>query len=165
MAAAPKGNLVKNPGFELGLAFWQIPATTAVPGLTNVAALSLYSHSGLASLAMGLSDPVFVSAVYQDVPVSPGIRYELSFSLAGFRSYPTPFQAEVRWLDEDGDDLGLALAMSVPQVGSAASGNWTLHTGITEEAPLGARRARVSFQKGYPGSPVLVDDVSLVKTE
>ena len=165
MASTPKGNLLKNSGFELGLAFWQVPPSTTGPGPGNVAAMSLYSHSGFASLAMGLQDSALISSVYQDVPISPGVRYGLTFSLAGLTHCPTSFSAEVRWLDEDGEDLGVALAIDVPQVGPAAEGEWTLHTGTTEEAPIGARRARVSFHKGYLGSPVLLDDVSLVKVD
>jgi hypothetical protein len=165
MFVVPKGNLVKNPGFELGLAFWQVP--TLMPGLygINAAAFTVYSHSGLASLFLGICDPAFLSAVYQDVNVSPGARYELGFSLAGLGAYPAAFQAEVHWLDEDGEDLGPALSIFVPEVGPAQAGGWTLHTGITEEAPLGARRARVSFARGCPDPGVLLDDVSLVKSE
>ena len=165
MASTPKGNLLKNPGFELGLAFWQVPPSTTCPEPGNVAAMSLYSHSGFASLAMGLNDPNLISSVYQDVHVSPGSRYELAFSLSGLSSYPTSFAAEIRWLDEDGDDLGVALAIVVPEVGAVAEGDWTLHKGITEEAPVGARQARVSFHKGNLGSPVLLDDVSMIKAD
>jgi hypothetical protein len=166
MLLTPKGNLVKNPGFELGLAFWGVPATLPGPFyLTNAAVIAAFSHSGLASLYLGCSGSTFLSAVYQDVCVSPCSCYELAFSLAGFGSYPVALQADVHWLNEDGDDLGVALALFVPEVGPASAGAWTLHTGITEEAPLAAKRARVSFALGCTGPGALLDDVSLVKSE
>ena len=52
--------------------------------------------------------------------------------------------SEVHWLDDDNMDLGTGLAIVVNAISSACDGQWVLYTGITE-APLGARRARVSY--------------------
>lgn len=102
--------------------------------------------------------------MYQDVRVSPGNRYELDFAISGACAGPAKFSAEVRWLDDESEDLGPALAIFVPRVGSASDGGWVLHTGITEEAPLGARRARVSLAS-CDSDGVLVDDVAFFKSE
>lgn len=165
MFTIPKGNLLKNPGFELGLEFWKIPEVLPCTDCRNVSVLGLSPHSGLASLCMGYCDETHPAVVYQDVRVSPGCHYELDFSLAGIHAAKTAFQAEVNWLDDDGDDVGIALAIFVSEVGSASCGAWTLHTGITEEAPLAARGARVSLAKGATDALVLVDDVLFFKSE
>jgi hypothetical protein len=165
MLTIPKGNLVKNPGFELGLQFWETPQVLPHPGCQNVCVLGLFPHSGLASLCMGFYDQTHPAVVYQDVRVTPGNHYELDFSVSGISPSAAAFQAEVRWLDEDQDDLGVALAIFVPEVGPAEAGAWTLHSGITEEAPIAARRARVSFGKGIVSTLILVDDVLFFKSE
>lgn len=165
MFAIPKGNLVKNPGFELGLEFWRVPDTLPCPGCQNVSVLGIAPHSGLASLCLGYHDQSHPAVVYQDVRVSPGCHYELDFSLAGIHAAKTAFQAEVGWLDEDGDDLGVGLAIFVSEIGPAPDGAWTLHTGLTGEAPLTARCARVSLAKGITDALVLVDDILFFKCE
>lgn len=165
MLLPPKGNLVRNPGFELGLKSWEVPVTLPVTMYTNVSVIGVYVHSGLGSLLLSSYSSTYLAAVYQDVRVSPGNHYELGFSVAGLGTYPVQLHAEVRWLDEDGDDLGLALAISVPWVGPAQAGSWALHTGMTDEAPLTARRARIAFTAGVPGPGILVDDVAFFKSE
>ena len=164
MLIMPKGNLLKNPGFELGLGFWEVPQT--LPNLTrvNVSAQAEFPHSGLATLAMNVLHGDHLSVVYQDVRVSPGKCYELDFVVSGAGDKQARLAAEVRWLDDDCEDLGLALALFVPLVGRACDGQWALHTGITDEAPLGARRARVSFSSAGE-CVVLVDDAAFFKTE
>jgi hypothetical protein len=74
------------------------------------------------------------------------------------------FTAGVSWLDEDGEDLGLGLLAFVPRVGSAPDGEWGFQSGITDEAPLGARRARLSLASG-DGCGVLVDDAAFYRSE
>lgn len=165
MLMTPKGNLLRNPGFELGLRFWEVPQTLPNAVKFNVSAQAEFPHSGLSALAMNELHGEHLSVVYQDVRVSPGKCYELDFVVSGTGEGrgPVRLSAEVRWLDDDGDDLGLALALFVPQVGRACDGEWALHTGVTDEAPLGARRARVSLASA--GRMVLVDDVAFFKLE
>ncbi len=164
MLTVPKGNLIRNPGFELGLDFWRVPMTMPYSEYFNVAAYTGEAHSGLASLYFNVFDPSFLAVVYQDVRVSPGCRYELDFSIAGEARMSVNFLAEVHWLDDDNEDLGIGLAILVNHVGSAASGEWVLHSGITEEAPLAGRRARISLASSFD-TGVLVDDVLFFKSE
>ncbi|MBE3520154.1 MAG: hypothetical protein IMW97_07655 [Firmicutes bacterium] len=161
MISAPRGNLVKNPGFELGLAFWETPPTLTDLTLRNVRVTDLTSHSGLAMLGMGVEAPGQPAAVYQDVCVAPGRIYQLSFAVAGAAANPADLLVEVRWLDADGEDLGLAYSALVPSgtIGAAGTGGWTLHTGVTDEAPMGARFARISLTKGAGTAELFVDDV------
>ena len=161
MISAPKGNLVKNPGFELGLAFWEVPPTLPDLTLRNVRVTDLTSHSGLSMLGMGVTAVGQPAAVYQDVRVAPGRVYQLSFAVAGAAANPADLLLEVRWIDADGEDMGLAYSTFVPSsaIGAASIGGWTLHTGVTDEAPMGARFARIAFTKGAGTAELFVDDV------
>jgi hypothetical protein len=163
MLSHPRGNLIQNPGFELALEFWNCPQSTPSLIRSNVAATARFSHSGVGSALLGDNGTEFVSAIYQDVPVSHGNTYELNFNVAGLAECTVNLVSEVHWLDDDNMDLGTGLAIVVNAISSACDGQWVLYTGITEEAPLGARRARVSFTSS--GDAVLLDDILFRKIE
>ena len=163
MLMTPKGNLLRNPGFELGLRFWEVPQTLPYTIKANVSARALFPHSGLAALALNELDGEYLSVVYQDVRISPCKCYQLDFAVSGAGG-PARLSAEVHWLDDDNEDLGVALVLFVPEVGRACDGQWSLYTGGTDEAPLGARRARISFASAG-GCQVLVDDAAFFKIE
>lgn len=163
MLVIPRGNLIQNPGFELALEFWIRPLNTPYTLRQNVVALGQFPHSGLSAAAFGHFNTQYVSVIYQDVPISPGNTYELDFHVAGLSRCPVQFNAEARWLDDGNTDLGVGLAIPVAAVASASDGQWTLHTGITEGAPLGARKARISFTSST--AIVLLDDVLFFRTE
>lgn len=157
------GNLVKNPGFELGLAFWQVPSTLTSLINQNVRVTDAgLSHSGLSMLGMGSLDPAQPAAVFQEVPVAPGRTYQLNFSASGAAANPAPLQVAVFWLDGDGNELSLGLSIFVPQstIGAVTTGAWTLYTGLTDESPARARAARIGFTKGSGTSELFVDDVA-----
>lgn len=162
MISVPIRNLIKNPGFELGLAFWQVPhtLTSLVAQNVRIADAGL-SHSGLAMLGMGSLFRKQPAVVFQEVPVVPGKHFELDFSVAGAQPAPASLQAEVHWVDAEGNDLGVALSMFVPAstIGAVTAGAWTLHTGVTDESPLGVKKARISFTKGSGTCELFLDDV------
>lgn len=157
-----QGNLIKNPGFELGLAFWQVPSTltSTITQNVRIADASL-SHSGLAMLGLGSLYPKQPAVVFQEVPVGPGKYYELDFSVAGLCACAAPIQATVEWLDANGHNAGLALSIFVPAatVGLVTEGGWTLHAGITDQSPAGTRSARISFTRGSGIAELFIDNV------
>lgn len=157
------GNLVKNSGFELGLAFWQVPPTltSLVHQNVRVADAGL-AHSGLSMLAMGGFDPAQPAVIYQEVPVSPGRFYQLNLSVSGASLNPASLEVTVVWLDAEGNEIGLGLSIFVPAatVGSVTSGAWSMSTGVTDEAPVRARKARIAFTKGSGTSELFLDDIS-----
>jgi hypothetical protein len=164
MLTTPKGNLLQNPGFELGLEFWEVPQTLPNAKKANVSAQSAFPHSGLASLALNVLDDEHLSVVYQDVRVSPGKCYQLDCVVSGLGEGHGRLSLEVRWLDDDCEDLGLGLSLLIPDVGRACDGEWDLHSGVTDEAPLGARRARISVASADK-CVVLVDDLAFYKID
>jgi hypothetical protein len=165
--SAPKGNLVKNPGFELGLAFWNVPRVLMNCLYMNAAIVGGSVHTGLAMLAMGCFDPTIPTVVYQDVQICPGKNYELNFAVSGEIAAPNCLSADVRWLDEDDDDMGVALCIQVPRnsIASIHKPSWTMHTGITNTAPLGARKVRISFTTGEGSAVLFLDDVVFYELE
>jgi len=164
MLTTPKGNLLKNPGFELGLGFWEVPQTLPNEKKTNVSVHSGFPHSGLASLALNVLDDDHLSVVYQDVRVTPGKCYQLDCAVSGLGEGRGRLSVKVHWLDDDGEDLGLGLSLLVPDVGRACDGEWDLQSGVTDEAPLGARRARISIASAGK-CVVLVDDLAFYKID
>ncbi len=162
IVSIPQGNLIKNPGFELGLAFWHVPQTLTSTITQNVRIADAgLSHSGLAMLGLGSLYPKQPAMIFQEVQVTPGKHFELDFSVAGLCACAAPLQATVEWLDANGNDAGLALSIFVPAVtvGLVTEGGWTLHTGITDQSPVGSRSARVSFTRGSGAAEVFIDDV------
>ncbi|HHY18073.1 MAG TPA: hypothetical protein GX524_08345 [Firmicutes bacterium] len=162
MISVPEGNLIKNHGFEIGLALWQVPLTLTSTVTQNVRIADAgLSHSGLAMLGLGGLYPKQPAMVFQEVQVSPGKYFELDFSVAGFCLCPAPLQAAVTWLDGYGNEIGLGLSIFIPAttIGQVAEGGWTLHTGVTDESPVGTRIARISFTRGSGLAEVFIDDV------
>ena len=111
MLSHPRGNLIQNPGFELHLSSGTA-AEHAVVNTLNVAATARFSHSSVGSALLGDNGTEFVSAIYQDVPVS-GNTYELNFNVAGLAECTVNLVSEVHWLDDDNMDLGTGLAIVV----------------------------------------------------
>jgi hypothetical protein len=162
IAQVPEGNLIRNHSFEIGLAFWQVPLTLTSTVTQNVRIADAgLSHSGLAMLGLGALYPKQPAVVYQEVQVCPGRYFELDFSVAGYCQCPAPLQATVTWLDGFGNEIGLGLSMFIPAatIGPVIDGGWTLHTGITDESPVGTRSARISFTRGSGSAEIFIDDV------
>ncbi len=74
---AVKGNLVVNGGFETGtvgapLADWQ-SSNVAIVGAT-------LAHTGSQAAFLGQVTPADPAMLFQDIPVIPGRRYQLTFA-------------------------------------------------------------------------------------
>jgi len=162
IVSIPEGNLIKNPGFELGLAFWQAPLTLTSTITQNVRIADAgLAHSGLAMLGLGSLYPKQPAMVFQEVEVCSGKYFELDFSVAGLCACAAPLQATVQWLDARGNEIGLGVSILIPAatIGLVTEGGWTLHSGITDQAPVGTGSARISFTRGSGLAEIFLDDV------
>jgi len=160
--SGPKGNLVKNPGFELGLQFWEVPRTIDYLEASNVTVQNGRAHSGVAAAFFGEYWGEYAAALFQDVPVAERRFYELHFHVAGEYEAPNAdFIVEVRWLDGHKNDLGPGLNIFVPKetIGRADDGEWSPHARLTNEAPEHAAFARISFTRGASYNELILDDV------
>lgn len=162
--SGPKGNLVKNPGFELGLQFWEVPVTLTDLDIRNVDVRNGDdAHSGLAAAALGAYSASDPAVLFQDVPVADRRFYELHFHVAGTADAPNAnLIVEVRWLDRHKNDLGPGLNIFVPAetIGYADNGEWSPHGRLTGESPEHAAFARISFTRGEGSNELVLDDVS-----
>ncbi|MHB9144093.1 MAG: hypothetical protein ACYC5Y_02000 [Symbiobacteriia bacterium] len=162
--SGPKGNLVKNPGFELGLAFWEVPVTQTDLDIRNVDVRNgAEAHSGVAAAALGAYSTIDPAVLFQDVPVADRRFYELHFHVAGTAVAPNAnLIVDVRWLDRHKNGLGPGLDIFVPAetIGYAGSGAWSPHGRLTGESPEHAAFARISFTRGGGSNELVLDDVS-----
>ena len=160
----PKGNLVKNPGFELGLQFWEIPVTLNDLTTRNVDIRdNVNAHSGNAAAALGSNSSTDPAAIFQDVRVAENRFYELHFHVAGTTLPPNAdLIVEARWLNKHKNDLGPGLNIFVPggTIGNAGDGEWSPHARLTSESPEHAAYARLSFTRGEGiANELVLDDV------
>lgn len=123
-------NLVRNPGFEAGLAGWT--ANGFAPDFIIV-------YEGAASVATSAID----NSLFQDVPLagqSAGSPFLLSFAAFGGLESLT---AQVIWLDQAGGQIGQGLVLTA--AGVLGNDNFLTYLALTDPAPAGAVAARILF--------------------
>lgn len=164
------GELVTNGGFENSQTFfgWQIdPNNDGV----NEADFLLEVHSGQKAARLGLENQEGNldgdGILFQDVSgICPGKHYELIFHMNGEEEEENaPVDVRVTWRDENLNNLGLALQITVTEdsLPDDGIGAWTTFQGITNAALPGTRFARIQFEihaADPPNEHVHLDDVS-----
>ncbi len=150
------GNLLQNPSFESGLAFWQAD---------NVITTDTSAAEGTQVASLGFGTTISPASLYQDVPLLPWQRKPLFLSFIAYSTAGGPgnLVAEVLWLDVNGTVMGTGLRASVSS--SLISNPRITFFDVTDRPPLGAVWARLLFSKNASEFPVLLDLVNLVPVE
>lgn len=139
------GNLVRNGGFEDGLAHWSIGNGAWVGGIEP--------HEGQGAAGLGTSRRNRRSASLEQVirlPQRCGPRFfTLVFQLAGRWKFPASLQVSLTWLDGSGASMGTGVFLHIPRraIGNGSQGEWNTYHCVTTEAPAGAEVAQLLFFK------------------
>lgn len=159
----PKGELVRNPSFEVWL------GTPAAPQFWTTLNVTQSTNAKLGSFAALLTPTTTTSAsVQQAVPVAPNHFYRLQFSAARSLTQNSSILIEVFWIGNDGISIiGTGLSLSIqPNTLGDVSGEYQTFYAMTTKSPLNAHHALIRIAVG-PSSVVtdgvLVDDVSFVE--
>ncbi len=146
------GNLLQNPSFESGLAFWQAD---------NVITTDTSPAEGTQAASLGPG----VASLYQDVALGLFQRKPLFLSFIAYASVAGPgnLVAEVLWLDINGVVAGTGLRAFLPSA-SVSSVRKTFFA-VTDRPPLNAVWARIKFSKSATDIPLLLDLVNLAPVE
>jgi hypothetical protein len=157
-------NLVNDPGFEAGQAFWSIPATAYRAQITTQQA-----HSGTRSVLVGIITPehdiLSFSSVWQDVAV-PIDAQRVTFSYWYYPISRDPEDRQIVEIREPGSEIRNRLRGFAGETSSEQQ--WLFRSfDLTEHYP--AKEIRLYFsafnrnQEGAPGgiTALYVDDVSL----
>lgn len=164
-----RGELIVNGGFEDSMTFfgWQIDPNN--DGVNQADADEV--HSGVKAARLGftnIADKLNGNGVlFQEVSgICHSHFYELKFEMNGeIQKGNAPVDARVIWLDEDKNVLGIGLHIIVTgaSLPDDRIGVWTTFQGITDNAPIGAKFARIRFEI-HAANPdtqhVHLDDVS-----
>ena len=131
-------NLLQNPGFVSGLDGWTSVGVTAqnTGGYIGQNFVNLSSGGALINQTVTLP---FGAAFHSFL-----LNFALHFS--GAEAPNGDVFAQAHWLDAQGDEIGLGLALVVSQPVQPVD-QWQVYTGLTERAPLNAVFARIQFAK------------------
>ena len=125
-------NLVKNSGFELGLANWS--STSFEPNFA-------VPYEGAAQVRAAEDGVLF-----QDIPLGSlpaQTPFLLSFAVTGGE---TSLSVQVIWLDQAGNQIGPpGVNLFVPGATIVSQENYLTYLDLTEPAPAGAVAARILF--------------------
>ncbi len=131
-------NFLQNPGFVNGLDGWSSVGVTAqnTGGYIGQNFVNLSSSGALINQTVTL--PFGVA----------GHNFLLNFALhySGTEAINGDVYAQVHWLDAQGNEIGIGLALIVSQPGQPVD-QWQVYTGLTERVPLGTVSVRIQFTK------------------
>ncbi len=144
-------NLVQNPGFEAGLAHWASdPDTSFVPSFS-------LSYEGA-----GHTETAANGVLFQDVPLNKlPARSSFLLSFAAFANGAANLSIRVEWRNAADDPIGSGLNLFIPNVTLVDQLNYLSYLEITDRAPYGTVKARISFAAGIlePETSLHIDQV------
>lgn len=144
------GNLVQNPGFELGLTGWT--ATGFTPNFTE-------AFTGLGQAAGEVSG----GTLFQDIPLThlpANTPLLVSFAVRSLQTSNGELTVQVLWLNAAGDPIGPpGLNVFIPHDTLDQQINYFTYLALTPPAPFNAVTARIVFTTLEP--TVFVDQVIL----
>lgn len=148
-------NLVQNPGFEAGLAYWTSdPDTSFVPNYS-------FSYEGA-----GDTETTANGILFQDVPLNTlPARSPFLLSFAAFANGAATLTIRVEWRDAADNPIGSGLNLFIPNVTLVDQLNYLSYVEITDRAPYGTAKARISFAATIlaPETSVHIDQVIFVR--
>ena len=159
---AIKGNLVVNGGFETGT----VGAPPAEWNSTNVATVgTTLAHTGSQAASLGQVAPADPAVLFQDIPVMPGRRYQLTFAWAVNGEAAGDLTVSCTWLSAAGQELGQGLYLLVSGVPSPVPGNGFYVTvmALTDAAPPETALCRLLFTRSPSPTgtdPTVIDDIT-----
>jgi len=144
------GNLVQNPGFELGLTGWT--ATGFTPNFTE-------AFTGLGQAVGEVSG----GTLFQDVPLThlpANTPLLVSFAVRSLQTSNGELTVQVLWLNAAGNPIGPpGLDVFIPHDTLDHQVNYFTYLALTQPAPFNAVTARILFTTREP--TVFVDQVIL----
>lgn len=152
LTPAGSANLVQNPGFELGVAFWNVNNFNPVFGGVFEGAAAVFTSENNSTLS-------------QDIPITAlpaNSSFLFSFAVRGFEL--AALSVQLFWLDAEDAVIGTGLDLSIPRDTLEDQGNYLTYLDITSPAPAGAVKARVLFTSALIGETSLrIDKVILAR--
>ncbi|MBE3520153.1 MAG: hypothetical protein IMW97_07650 [Firmicutes bacterium] len=159
---AVKGNLVANGGFETGTVGapppeWQ-SSNVAIVGAT-------LAHTGAQAASLGQVTPSDPAMLFQDIPVIPGRRYQLTFAWGVNGTAAGDLAVSGIWLSATGLEIGQGLYVFISGVPSPApaAGFYVTVTALTDTVPAEAAFCRLLFTRSpslTATDPTVIDDVT-----
>jgi hypothetical protein len=151
-------NLIVNSEFDNGLTGW----TGSSVGVLNTGGYVGQNFVQLASAGAFINQTVTLSrsSVCHNFLLNFALHYGETDSVFG------NVYAQVHWLNAQGKEIGLGLAINVFQP-TQINDQWQVYTGFTERAPLGAVSARIQFTKsaGNANTEIGLDSVIFAKVD
>jgi len=144
-------NLVQNPSFESGLAHWTSdPNTSFIPDF-------LLPFEGVAQAVTTANGSLF-----QDVPINwlpAKSSFMLSFAAAATGA--ATLTVRVEWRNAADNPIGSGLNLLIPSDTLISQGNYLSYLDITDFAPTGTVKARISFAASIigTGAALVIDQV------
>lgn len=149
LAPVLSGNLVNNPGFEIGLTSWT--TETFAPSY-------FFRLEGIGAAVANADNAV----LQQDVDISRHPRGSTYLLGVGYHSPAlAAVTVQVLWLDRNDTVIGEpGLQLIVPNLTLLTQGGYLTYLGVTSPAPRGAVRARIIF---FTAEPLHIDQVIFIR--
>lgn len=152
-ATASSGELLTNGTMEIFTG--TVPTGWVATVATNVSQVTASGLVYTGTSAVNFEDEV---ELYQDVPATEGLYYELSFFARG-EGNQSAITAVVDFIDAQGT---AQTGLTIPIVSGSLPSEYSYYRGITAQAPIGTVTARVRFiVTATDGQSADIDDVSL----
>jgi hypothetical protein len=152
-AAAPAGNLLRNPGAEEGLAHWTAAGVSAIAYGDDVFPTAAAGSALGAGDRFFAGDQVLSGTLAQTVDLRPqapeidagAVRFELSALLGGYRAEADAAAAEIRFAGPDGGALGAPVELPAVTAFDRGHAVTLLRRRVTASIPPLARDATVTL--------------------